>query len=74
MVIGECLESIQCGSVDLAAILTNASQQSLSRGAEGTVDPAGVSFPRFALPALKDPLQRIIHDSPVGIELRYAPI
>jgi len=67
---GQRLEFSECILVDFAAILTNAAHQSLSRGAEGPIDPAGVSFTGVSLPALKDPLQRIIQDSPIGVELR----
>jgi hypothetical protein len=72
--VGERLEFSECILVDFAAIFTNAAQQSLSRGAEGPIDPSGVSFTGVSLSALKDPLQRIVHHSPIGIELRYEPI
>jgi hypothetical protein len=45
-----------------------------SRSAEGAIDPAGVSFTGVSLSALEDPLQGIIQDSPIGVELRYEPI
>jgi hypothetical protein len=74
MMVGERLEFSECILVDYAAIFTNAAQQSLSRGAERAINPAGVSFAGVSLPALKDPLEWIIYDSPIGVELRYEPI
>jgi hypothetical protein len=74
MMVGERLEVSECILVDFAAIFTNAAQQSLSRGAEGPVNPAGVPFARVSLFALENPLQWIIHDPPIGVELRYEPI
>jgi hypothetical protein len=71
---GERPELSERSLVDFAAIPTNTAQQSLSRGAEGAIDPAGVSSTGISLPPLKDPLQRIIRDSPIRIELRYEPI
>ncbi|MGB6923068.1 MAG: hypothetical protein WBE08_06330, partial [Methyloceanibacter sp.] len=50
--------------IDFAAILTNAAQQSFSRGAERTVSPARVLFSGTALLPLQYPLQRIIDDPP----------
>jgi len=60
--------------IDLAARFANTPQQSLSRRAEGSVLPAGVLFAGFALPPLQYPLQRIIHDPPVRVELRHDAI
>ena len=60
--------------VDFAAIFANTSQQALSRCAEGSILPARIFFAGIALPPLQDPLQRIVHDPPVRVELRYEPI
>jgi hypothetical protein len=60
--------------VDLAAIFADAPEQRLSRSAEGATPPAGVLLAGIALPPLQNPLQRIIHDPPVRIELGYKAI
>jgi len=74
MMVRECLELSEHILVEFAAILTNTAQQSLPRCAEGPIDPAGVSFAWVSLPALEDPLQRIIHDPPIAVELPYKRI
>jgi hypothetical protein len=63
-----------CRTVDLATRLTNTLQQPFSRGAEGPVSPTGVLFAGIALSPLQDPLQGIIHDPPVAVQLRYESI
>ena len=60
--------------IDLATIFPNTADQHLSRRAEGSILPAGVLFAGFALPPLQDPLQRIIRDPPVRVELGYEAI
>ena len=47
VIIRERLKFTECILIDFAAILTNAAEQTLSRGAEGAIDPAGVSFEGF---------------------------
>jgi hypothetical protein len=74
MKFGEHLQLGQSIVVDLAAILTNTPQQPFSRGAKGSVLPSRVPFARIALPSLQDPLQRVIHDPPVLIELECETI
>ena len=74
MMVGELLEIGECILIDLSAILTNAVQQCFSRGAERSILPTGVLFAGIALPPLQDPLERIIDDPPVRVELRYEPV
>jgi hypothetical protein len=73
MELGERSQLSQSILVNLAR-LTNTSQQRFSRCTEGSVLPAGVLFARMALPPLQDPLQWIIHDPPVTVQLRCEPI
>jgi hypothetical protein len=51
-----------------ATALANAAQQRFSRGAKGTVLPAGVLPSRIALLPLQSPLQLIIQKSPIVIK------
>lgn len=60
--------------IDLAAPFAHASEQPLSRSAEGSVLPTGVLLSWTALPPLQDPLQRIIYDPPPLAQLGYALI
>jgi hypothetical protein len=69
VIVRERLEFSERLGVDLAAILMNAAKQSLSRCAEGSVSPAGGLLPWIALLPLEDPLQGIILDSPIRVEL-----
>jgi hypothetical protein len=71
---GECEKPGERFVVDLAAIITNTSQQPFSRRAEGSVLPAGILFSGIALPPLKYPLKRVINDPPVDVELCYEAI
>ena len=74
MPLGQRLKLGQCLGVNLAAVLANAAEQPFSRSAEGSTLPAGALFPGFALLSLQDPLQRVIDDPPVLVELGYEPI
>ncbi len=74
MIVGQSLKLGDRVGVDFAAILTNAAQQSFSRGAERPISPAGVLRAWTSLPSLQDPLQRIIDDPPVFVELGYEAI
>jgi hypothetical protein len=74
MEFGECVELGESFVVDLAAILTNAAQQSLSRSTKGSVLPSGVSFSGAAFLTLENPLQGVIDDPPTLVELGYEPI
>jgi hypothetical protein len=56
--------------VDFAATRTNAAHKSFARGEVRLVLPAGV----LRAWTLQDPLQRIVNDPPVFVELRYEPI
>jgi hypothetical protein len=57
--------------LNITAVLTHASQQRISRSTEGAIPPAGVLPARIAFLPLQNPLQRIIDDPPVGVELGY---
>ena len=75
--LSDCRESPKLGEhigIDFANTLTNAAQQSFSRGAERTVSPAGVLFAWTSLPSLQDPLQWIVNDPPVFVEVGYGAI
>ena len=60
--------------IDLAAILTDASHQSFSRPTKGSVLPPQVLFAGVALSPLQNPLEWIINDPLVSVELRYEAI
>ena len=64
----------ECDWLYIAAVLTHAAEQYITRGAEGSGGPPGVLAARFALPPLKNPLQWIIHYPPGGVELGYEAI
>jgi hypothetical protein len=74
MMVGKLLESSECILVDIAAILTSAAEQCVSCCTEGSILPTRVLFARIALPALQHPLEGIIDDPPIRVELRYEPI
>ena len=74
MKFGKHLQLGQSIVVDLAAVLTNTPQQSLTRCAERSVLPPRVLFAGVAFSSLQDPLQRAIHDPPTLVELGYEPI
>jgi len=70
-------QRLNCGdgiAADLIAIFTHAAQQCFPSGAKGAVLPAGVLLSWIALFPLQPPLERIVHDSPVRVELRYEAI
>ena len=74
MKIGEPVKLGESFVIDLAAILTNTSHQPLPRCAERSLLPTRVLFAGVALSPLEDPLQRVIHDPPVLVELGYEAI
>ena len=74
MMVGERLEVSESILIDLAAILANAAEQPFACGAKGSILPTGVLIARVALPPLQDPLQRVIDDPPVLVELRCEAI
>ena len=64
----------ECSWLYVAAILAHAAEQTVPSGAEGSISPARVLRPGVALLPLQPPLQRIIHDPPVRVELDYEAI
>jgi hypothetical protein len=71
---GERIELGESSVIHWAAKFANTSKEPFSRSAERPVLPPRVLFSRVALPALKDPLEGIIDDPPVGVELDPASI
>jgi hypothetical protein len=61
---GEGVEFVERRCLYVAAILANAMQQSVPRGAESSILPATVLTPWVATSPLQPPLQRIVHDPP----------
>ena len=71
---GERVELGESFFTHCAAKFTNAAEQSLSRGAEGSISPAIVLVPGTPLLPLQPPLQPIIHYPPDVVELGYEAI
>jgi len=60
--------------INFTTILTDAAQQRCTSGAKRAILPAEIPASGIALPALQDPLQRIICDPPTRVELGYDAI
>jgi hypothetical protein len=74
VIVGQSLKLGEQIGVDFAATRTNAAHKSFPRGAVRPVLPAGVLRAWTSLPSLQDPLQRIVNDPPVFVELGYEAI
>ena len=74
MKFGEGSQSHKGFAIDVAASFANTAEQAIPRCAEESISPAGVLFAGVALFPLKYPLQRIIDEPPVRVQLRYEAI
>jgi len=74
VVLGKGVQLRQDDMLYFAQVFRDTADEGSPRSAVGTVHPARVLAARIPFLALQDPLQRLIHDPPARVDLRYEAI